>query len=80
MISKCAVNGTLMDFQCSDASWWYVGSQLNHTAVDNFSTEARLSRSESIIDGGFQIIDITCFSSVSDNFSSADLMVTGKLL
>lgn len=81
MIDKCAVNGTLIDFQCSTASNWYIDYELSEIEdMDHLRMEAEILHPENVTAGGFDIIDITCYSEEHDKYYSANLMVPGKLM
>ena len=81
MISKCAVNGTQVDFHCSNVDWWYVGSGDPSQASDGTLTVDAIidADNDNYTAGGFQILNITC---VTDTyvFVHASLIITGKLL
>jgi hypothetical protein len=62
MISKCAVNGTQVEFQCSRASWWYVNFVYYEGAVDTITLEAVMDGTN-ITSGDFTIDVIVCYSS-----------------
>ena len=76
MISKCAVNGTQVEFQCSGAMWWYVNFDHYKGAVDTITLEAVMDNTY-ITDEDFGIDIIVCYLSNSE--PHAHLIVVGKL-
>ena len=76
MISKCAVNGTQVKFQCSGASWWYVDFVYYEGAVDTITLEAVMDGTN-ITSGDFTIDVIVCYSSYEVH--DAYLIVVGRL-
>ena len=77
MISKCAVNGTQVEFQCSGASWWYVDYVYYEGAVDTITLEAVMDGTN-ITSGDFTSDVIICYSSYFE-VHDAYLIVVGKL-
>lgn len=76
MISKCAVNGTQVEFQCSGAMSWYKDSTPipDSTNMETITVEANMDG-----DTGLQNFTITCDSSLT-GYENAELFVVGKLL
>ena len=77
MISKCAVDGTQVEFQCSGASWWYVNFNYYEGAIDTITLEAVMDDTN-ITTGDFEIDVIVCYSSNSE-VHDAHLIVVGEL-
>lgn len=75
MISKCAVNGTQVQFQCSGAKAWYRDSIFIPDSInmETITLEANLDT-----DTGPQNFTITCNFGFT-SYRSADLIVVGKL-
>lgn len=81
MISKCAVNGTEVEFWCSGARWWEINYNHNHyaTDVDHITLDADVDNTET--EGGFQITYVSCYSPDTENQRhKAALIVVGKSL
>ena len=76
MISKCAVDGTQVEFQCSGARRWFVNFNHYKGAVDTITLEAVMNNTY-ITDEDFGIDIIRCYLSNSE--SDAHLIVVGKL-
>ena len=76
MISKCAVNGTQDEFQCSGAEAWYIDSILipDSINVETITLDAILDT-----DTGPQNLTITCNFGFT-GYRSADLIVVYLLL
>ena len=77
MISKCAVNGTQVEFHCPDAYWWVVGSGDYTDDTDVLTVDAIIDTDDNnYTTGGYQIVDISCYS---DGYIDTSLIITGKL-
>ena len=74
MISKCAVHGTQVQFQCSGARAWYRDSVFipDSTNMETITLEANLDA-----DTAPQNFTITCNFGFT-HYRSADLIVVGK--
>ena len=75
MVSKCVVNGTQVDFHCSNVDWWRIdyGSWMEATDdTDTLTVNATIDDTTT----GFQTVDIVC---ISDEYYFAILIITGKL-
>ena len=78
MISKCAVDGTQVEFQCSGARWWNVNFNYYEGAVDTITLEAVMDNTyNNITAEDFGIGFIACYLSNSE--SHANLIVVGEL-
>ena len=78
MVSKCVVNGTQVDFHCSNVDWWRIdyGSWMEATDdTDTLTVNAIIDDTYNTTTG-FQTVDIAC---ISDEYYFAILIITGKL-
>ena len=74
MISKCAVNGTQVQFHCSGADAWYIDSMI---IPDSINVETITLNANLDADTGPQNFTITCNFGFT-GYRSANLIVVGK--
>ena len=80
MNSKCAVNGTQVDFHCSNVDSWFLRYERYDAYSDTLTVDAIIDTDDTDYTiGGYQIFDILCYST-ENGYTDASLIITGKLL
>ena len=78
MINKCAVNGTTVEFHCTGATVWHIGSLTANDGTPPLAT-LTLTASMDSESSSSEMDFITCQSS-QHGITDASLITLGKLL